>query len=163
LLAATRLAPEVHVVIAGSGPLENAVRRELPASVKLVGHVDREQLAALRAGSCMSLLPSDCLEVSPYAALESAAAARPVVARSILRCTSGWRGHELGGCARRSHRSGGTLGGRLQDPGLDRGRSAVLCLPGERPRCRDCPSIVGADGRPAALGPEPSRRRAGCV
>jgi glycosyltransferase involved in cell wall biosynthesis len=83
LLQAARLAPDVRIVVAGSGPLEEPLRRELPPSVVLAGQVDREELAVLRAESCMSLLPSECLEVSPYSALESGAAGRPVVASRI--------------------------------------------------------------------------------
>jgi glycosyltransferase involved in cell wall biosynthesis len=83
LLAAAELAPEVPVVIAGSGPLEDTVRQRRPASVTLVGHVDDIELAALRSNSCMSLLPSTCFDVSPYAALEAAAAGVAIVASKI--------------------------------------------------------------------------------
>jgi glycosyltransferase involved in cell wall biosynthesis len=83
LLAAAELAPEVPVVIAGSGPLEDTLRQQRPASVTLVGHVNDIELAALRSNSCMSLLPSTCFDVSPYAALEAAAAGVAIVASKI--------------------------------------------------------------------------------
>jgi glycosyltransferase involved in cell wall biosynthesis len=83
LLQAARLVPEVRIVVAGSGPLEEPLRRGLPESVTLRGQVERNELGALRAGSAMAVLPSSCFEVSPYSALESAAAGRAVVASRI--------------------------------------------------------------------------------
>jgi glycosyltransferase involved in cell wall biosynthesis len=83
IAAAARLAPEVPIVVAGSGPLEESLRRDLPRSLSLVGHQDRERVALLHAGSSMSLLPSTCHEVAPYGALEAAAAGKPVIGSEI--------------------------------------------------------------------------------
>src|SRR5262249_38844878 len=83
LLAAARLVPEVRIVIAGSGPLEGSLRADCPASVSLVGHLDPGSLARVQAASAMSLLPSTCQEVGPYAALEAGAAGKPVVGSRI--------------------------------------------------------------------------------
>jgi glycosyltransferase involved in cell wall biosynthesis len=83
VVAAARLAPEVPIVIAGSGPLEEALRIAHPPSVELVGHQDQESLGHLRAGSSMSLLPSTWNEVAPYAAIEAAAAGKPVIGSDI--------------------------------------------------------------------------------
>jgi glycosyltransferase involved in cell wall biosynthesis len=83
VVAAARLAPEVPIVVAGSGPLEAALGRDSPASLALVGHQDHERLAQLYAASSMSLLPSTCHEVAPYAALEAAAAGKPVIGSDI--------------------------------------------------------------------------------
>ena len=83
IASAARLAPEVPIVVAGSGPLEESLRRDLPRSLSLVGHQDRERVALLHAGSSMSLLPSTCHEVAPYGALEAAAAGKPVIGSAI--------------------------------------------------------------------------------
>jgi glycosyltransferase involved in cell wall biosynthesis len=83
LIEAARLAPEVPVVVAGSGPLAGALRRRQLASVSLVGHVNEARLSVLHSGSCFSVLPSTCFDVSPYAALEAAAAGRAVVGSRI--------------------------------------------------------------------------------
>jgi glycosyltransferase involved in cell wall biosynthesis len=81
--AAARLAPEVPIVLAGSGPLEGALGRNRPRSLTLVGHQDRAHLGRLYADSTMSLLPSTCNEVAGYAALEAAAAGKPVIGSDI--------------------------------------------------------------------------------
>jgi glycosyltransferase involved in cell wall biosynthesis len=83
LLEAARIAPEVPLVIAGSGPLKNALIRELPSSVTLVGHLDQNALSSLRASARMAVMPSTWFEVCGYTALEAAAAGRAVVASNI--------------------------------------------------------------------------------
>jgi glycosyltransferase involved in cell wall biosynthesis len=83
IAAAARLAPEVAIVVAGSGPLEAVLGRERPASLQLVGHQDHEHLERLYAASSMSLLPSTCHEVAPYAAIEAGAAGKPVIGSDI--------------------------------------------------------------------------------
>jgi len=47
LLAACRLVPEIPVVVAGRGPLEELVRREAPANVRYVGFQEGEALRDL--------------------------------------------------------------------------------------------------------------------
>jgi glycosyltransferase involved in cell wall biosynthesis len=83
IAAAARLAPEVPIVVAGSGPLEAGLRLDRPRSLSLVGQLDPERVALLHAGSAMSLLPSTCHEVAPYSALEAAAAGKPVIASAV--------------------------------------------------------------------------------
>jgi glycosyltransferase involved in cell wall biosynthesis len=83
LLEAARIASEVPLVIAGEGPLENAMIRELPSSVTLVGQLDQNALASFRASACMAVMPSTWFEACGYAALEAAAAGRAVVAANI--------------------------------------------------------------------------------
>jgi glycosyltransferase involved in cell wall biosynthesis len=83
IAAAARLAPEVAIIVAGSGPLEAVLGRERPASLELVGHQDHEHLERLYAASSMSLLPSTCHEVAPYAALEAGAAGKPVIGSDV--------------------------------------------------------------------------------
>jgi glycosyltransferase involved in cell wall biosynthesis len=83
LLGAARIASEVPVLVAGSGPLEPALRRSLPSSVTLVGQLDQRALSVLRATSRMAVLPSTCSEVCGYATLEAAASGRAIVAAKV--------------------------------------------------------------------------------
>jgi glycosyltransferase involved in cell wall biosynthesis len=83
LLGASRIASEIPLLIAGSGPLEKTMSRELPSSVTLVGQLDQNALSRLRASACMAVMPSTWFEVCGYTALEAAAAGRAVVASNI--------------------------------------------------------------------------------
>ena len=78
LLEAARLAPEVPLVVAGDGPLASTVRFA-GGSVEYVGRVGGDELTELRARSAFAIVPSECHEALPYAAVESVAAGRPVV------------------------------------------------------------------------------------
>jgi glycosyltransferase involved in cell wall biosynthesis len=83
LLKAARIASEVPVMVAGSGPLEPALRRALPSSVTLVGQLDQSALSRLRWTSRMAVLPSTCFEVCSYSALEAASSGRAIVGAKI--------------------------------------------------------------------------------
>jgi len=91
-LVASRLAPEkgietaidaceqanIELVVAGDGP------HPLPRDhARFVGQVDREELARLRAGAALAIVPSRSYETYGLAAIEAMAAGVPVVASHI--------------------------------------------------------------------------------
>jgi glycosyltransferase involved in cell wall biosynthesis len=94
-LAAGRLTPEkgfadvvdacaaagLALVVAGDGPELPALRaRAAGADVRFAGRVHPDELAALRAGAAVAVVPSRYAEILPLAALEAMAAGLPVVA-----------------------------------------------------------------------------------
>ena len=83
LLEAARRAPDVPVVVAGAGPLLAQLQSVSPPSVTYAGWLDQAALGALRDRSLMTLQPSVCFETSSFAAIESAAAGRGVIASRI--------------------------------------------------------------------------------
>jgi glycosyltransferase involved in cell wall biosynthesis len=83
LLAAARLAPDLPVAVAGSGPLESWLRAEAPPSLAVLGPVARSELVVLRRRCLMAVQPSVCYEVSPLASMEALADGRGVIASRI--------------------------------------------------------------------------------
>ena len=94
-LAAGRLSPEkgfgdaisacgragLPLVIAGDGPQSGELRAMARGSdVTFRGQVPRAELARLRAGAAVAIVPSRYAEILPLAALEAMAAGLPVVA-----------------------------------------------------------------------------------
>lgn len=94
-LAAGRLTPEkgfadavsacvragVPLVVAGDGPQEHELRAlATGADVTFTGRVPPEELARLRGGAALAIVPSRYQEILPLAALEAMAAGLPVVA-----------------------------------------------------------------------------------
>jgi glycosyltransferase involved in cell wall biosynthesis len=100
-LVVSRLAPEkgvdvaidacraaaVPLVVAGDGPqraqLEARAAARATAGVRFAGHVDDAELARLRAGASIALVPSRSAETFGLAAAEAMAAGVPVVASRI--------------------------------------------------------------------------------
>jgi glycosyltransferase involved in cell wall biosynthesis len=80
VLEAARLAPEVPVVIAGGGPLEDEVRA---APVTYLGQLDQKGLASALGGAAFSLAPSEWYDNQPFAILEAFAAGRATIATRI--------------------------------------------------------------------------------
>lgn len=83
LLEAAGRAPDVPVAVAGVGPALERLRAVAPPSVSFLGWLDQRELAAIRARSLMTLQPSICFDVSPFAAIEAAAGGRGVIASRI--------------------------------------------------------------------------------
>lgn len=79
---ASRLGAVYRLQIVGTGPLETEVSAKAQSSqgVELLGARTPEQVAALRAATAVSVVPSVWFEVNPLVVLESFGAGRPVVA-----------------------------------------------------------------------------------
>ena len=77
-IAACRIAG-VPLVVAGDGPEASALRAT-GGDVRFTGRVDASELARLREGAAVALVPSRYQEILPLAALEAMAAGLPVVA-----------------------------------------------------------------------------------
>src|SRR4051812_31676502 len=95
VLAAGRLSPEkgfadaidacaaagLPLVVAGDGPQAAELRaRADGADVRFTGRIAAEELARLRAGAAVAVVPSRYAEILPLAALEAMAAGLPVAA-----------------------------------------------------------------------------------
>ena len=83
LVAASRLAPDVPLVVAGDGPLSPFVQAAANGTISHPGRQDASELAALRARSAFTVVPSESHEVLGFAALESIAVGVPVIATSM--------------------------------------------------------------------------------
>ena len=83
LLAASRLAPQVPLVIAGDGPLAPLVSTAADGTISYLGQVAPEKAAELARDSRFTIAPSCCFEVQPFGVLESMAVGRPVVASRL--------------------------------------------------------------------------------
>jgi glycosyltransferase involved in cell wall biosynthesis len=96
-LVVARLAPEkgvevaveacagagVPLVVAGDGPLSEDLHAAAPAGVRFTGRVGDDELARLRAGAAVAVVPSRSAETMGLAALEAMAAGVPVVATAV--------------------------------------------------------------------------------
>lgn len=83
LLDAARRAPEVRVAVAGAGPEEAALERAGLENMRYLGLLNADALRSARRDARFTVVPSECHDVLPFSALESLAAARPVVATSL--------------------------------------------------------------------------------
>jgi glycosyltransferase involved in cell wall biosynthesis len=74
----------MELVIAGEGPERGALEERAGGSeVRFVGHVDDAELARLRAGAAIALVPSRSAETFGLAAAEAMAAGLPVAASRV--------------------------------------------------------------------------------
>lgn len=79
-LEACRRLPDIHFIIAGSGPAEEMVTREKPENVNYVGFKSGDELNELIAGAKFSFYPSIWHENCPLSVLESISLGTPVLA-----------------------------------------------------------------------------------
>ena len=80
---AARLAG-MPLVVAGEGPEQGALReRAADRAVRFLGHVQDPELAELRAGAAVALMPSRSAETFGLAAAEAMASSLPVVASDV--------------------------------------------------------------------------------
>jgi glycosyltransferase involved in cell wall biosynthesis len=71
------------LVVAGDGPHQAEVHARAGGDVRFAGQVSPEEVARLRAGAALALVPSRSAEVMPLAAVEAMAAGVPVVASAV--------------------------------------------------------------------------------
>jgi glycosyltransferase involved in cell wall biosynthesis len=83
LLDAARRLPKIPFRIAGTGPMEDELRRQAPLNVTFAGFQSGENLANFYQNARMLVLPSICYETFPIVAAEGMAHSLPVVASRI--------------------------------------------------------------------------------
>ena len=83
LVAASRLAPSVPLVIAGDGPLASLVSTAGDGAISYVGRVKPDDVAQLTRDALFTIMPSQWFECQPYGLLESMAHGTPVVASRL--------------------------------------------------------------------------------
>ena len=83
LPAIARAIAPVPLWVAGEGPLRQWLATEAPASLRLLGHLEDDALAALRARASVFVAPSLFVEHFGYSVAEALLEARPVVASRI--------------------------------------------------------------------------------
>lgn len=87
LLDAARKNPQIPLRIAGSGPLEDMLKKEVLQSrlhqITFLGHLSGDELKAAISGARSVVVPSEWYENCPMSVLESYAAGRPVIGADI--------------------------------------------------------------------------------
>ena len=79
LLQAFRKNPTLKLKIVGAGPLENAIRQQLPPNVEMLGPKYGEELFELVKGAKFVCVPSECYENNPLTIVESYSNGVPVI------------------------------------------------------------------------------------
>lgn len=85
LIDACRMAPEVHVKLAGrvAEDLADSIPSQLPPNAEYVGMKSGEELIDLVSGALAIVVPSILYENQPYSILEAFACAKPVIACNL--------------------------------------------------------------------------------
>lgn len=79
LLEAFRKNPALQLKIVGAGPLEGAIRQQLPANVEMLGPKYGEELFELVKGAKFVCVSSECYENNPLTIVESYSKGVPVI------------------------------------------------------------------------------------
>ena len=128
----------IALVVAGDGPEREALQaRAGDADVRFVGHVDDAELARLRAGAAIALVPSRSAETFGLAAAEAMAAGLPVAASRVGALAGAGRRAGPGPAGRR-----GRAGAGDRPPGRRPGRGRAG--PGASPRPVRTGGVAGA-------------------
>ena len=81
LLKAAALLPDIPIIIAGSGPLEQIV--QVVSNIRFVGFKQGDELQGLIKGAVCSVLPAVWYENCPFSVLESHALGVPVIGSNM--------------------------------------------------------------------------------
>lgn len=79
LLDAIQKTPDIQYVMAGTGPLENAVRLKKPDNLQMPGFVSGKDLENLIKGSSFVIVPSEWEENNPMTVIEAYGYSKPVI------------------------------------------------------------------------------------
>jgi glycosyltransferase involved in cell wall biosynthesis len=83
MLEAAEHVPGLRLVIAGAGPLSGAVSSAVNGTIRYRGSVSSPEVRELLRRAAFAVVPSECYDNLPFAALEAIAAGVPVVASRI--------------------------------------------------------------------------------
>lgn len=81
-LGAAQAGTPLRVVVAGTGPMDEALRAQFPG-LELVGHQTGERLQQLIGEASAIVVPSECNENCPMSVLEAMAYGKPVIGSRI--------------------------------------------------------------------------------
>lgn len=79
LLTASKLVPDIPIVVAGGGPLRPLVDGQRGDNVRFVGSLSEDEVAEVRASAALVVVPSVWDDVQPFSAIEALAAGKPVL------------------------------------------------------------------------------------
>lgn len=83
LIEAFRQRPGLKLRIIGSGPLEEELRKSLPANVSLCGYMTGDALYSSIASAKFAIIPSECYENNPMTIIEAYSLSVPVIGSNI--------------------------------------------------------------------------------
>lgn len=83
MLEAFSKMPEIRLIVAGNGPIEDELRANAPKNVEFVGFKSGSELTELIKGARFSLYPSEWFENCPMSVLESLSLGTPVIASDL--------------------------------------------------------------------------------
>lgn len=83
LAKAARLVPDIPVHIAGTGPLLDNIKKDLPSNVTLTGFLSGNRLKEEIENSHAIVVPSECMENNPMTVIESFSLGKPAIGTNI--------------------------------------------------------------------------------